>query len=365
MTHNLQPQTAAELQELVSATPQLCVRGGGTKSALAAPAAGVPSVDLRRLSGIVEYVPDEYVITALAGTPVSHVADELYRRGQYMPFDPLLAGRGATLGGTVAANTCGSSRFRYGGVRDFILGVRFVDGRGQLVRSGSRVVKNAAGFDLPKFFVGSLGRYGVLVEVSFKVFPHPRSHLTLEFTYPSLAEAQAAVFRLTAQPLDIDALDFAPLDPAACRLHVRLSGLESGLPERAARVEGLLQNERQPLPQQLLLGDYEAAYWRDVNQFSWVPPDATLLKVPLPPRMVPLLDARLASAVRRYTVGGSVAWLAVADLEPARAALIELGLTGLRVWGPPGEPFVGPRRGLALAQRVKRALDPAGRFGEA
>jgi hypothetical protein len=89
-----------------------------------------------------------------------------------------------------------------------------------------------------------------------------------------------------------------------------------------------------------------------------------LLKVPLPARSVPLLDARLRSAVRRYTAGGNVAWLAVNDMEAARAALTELGLTGLRIWGPGGEPFVGPRRGMVLAQRAKRALDPSGKFGE-
>jgi glycolate oxidase FAD binding subunit len=365
MENVLQPQTTAELQELVAATPRLSVRGGGSKPALSAPPAGAVCADLRRLSGIIEYVPDEYVFTAYAGTPVSQVAETLARNGQYLPFDPLLAGRGATLGGTVAANTCGSGRYRYGGVRDFILGVRFIDGRGQLVRSGAKVVKNAAGFDLAKFFVGSLGRYGILVEVSFKVFPRPRSFLTLEFTYPSLAAVQEAIFRLAVQPLDIDALDFEPAEKAAFRLHVRLGGLEAGLPDRAARLEEFLQSERQRLPQELLLGDYEAAYWQGVNNLSLIPPGASLLKVPLPPRSVPLLDARLRSTVRRYTAGGSVAWLAVNDVPAARTALTDLGLIGLRIWGPGGDPFVGTRRGMTLAQRAKRALDPSGRFGEA
>jgi glycolate oxidase FAD binding subunit len=361
----LQPTTTAELQEIVTASPRLCVRGGGSKPGLSTPAAGATAVDLRRLSGILEYVPDEFVFTAYAGTPVSQVAEELARHGQYLPFDPLLVGRGATLGGTVAANTCGSGRYRYGGVRDFILGVRFVDGRGQLVRSGGKVVKNAAGFDLAKFLVGSLGRYGILVEVSFKVFPRPRSYLTLEFTYPSLAEVQRAIFRLAVEPLDIDALDFEPAGKTEFRLIARLGGLEAGLPDRTGRLEEFLQGEGRPLPQQTLLGDGEAAYWREVNQLAWVPSEASLLKVPLAPRVVPVLDARLRSAVRRYTAGGSVAWLAVDDLRAARNVLTDLGLTGLRIWGPGGDPFVGSRRGMLLAQRAKRALDPSARFGEA
>ena len=267
----LQPKTTAELQEMVTAAPLLSVRGGGSKTALSTPPAGAVCVDLRGLSGIIEYVPDEFVFTAYAGTPLQQVVDELARHGQYLPFDPLLVRRGATLGGTVAANLSGSGRYRYGGVRDFILGVRFVDGRGQLVRSGGKVVKNAAGFDLPKFFVGSLGRYGILTEVSFKVFPRPRTYMTLAFTYPSLAAAQQAVFRLATQPLDIDALDLEPAEGAAFRLRLRVGGLEAGLPDRVTRLEAFLQGEHPRLPQQLLLGDHETSCWDAINSLSWVP----------------------------------------------------------------------------------------------
>jgi glycolate oxidase FAD binding subunit len=365
MSTALQPATTAELQELVLAAPRLSVRGGGSKPGLARPVANAVAVDLHGLSGILEYVPDEFVVTAQAGTPVSQIADELARHGQYLPFDPLLAGRGATLGGTVAANTCGSGSYRWGGVRDFLLGVRFVDGRGQLVRSGGKVIKSTAGFDLARFLVGSLGRYGILVELSFKVFPRPRSFLTLEFTYSSLAELQRALFRLAVEPWDIDALDIEPVGKTKFRLLVRLGGWEADLPDRAARLEEFLQAAGETLPQQTLLGDREASYWREVNQLAWVPPAATLLKVPLSGRSVPAFDARFPSAPRRYTAGGSVAWLAVEDLSAARAVLTELGLTGLQIWGVGGEPFVGPRRGLALAQRAKRALDPDGKFGEA
>ncbi len=365
MTTALQPKTTGELQEMVTAAPLAAVRGGGSKTALSTPPAGAVCVDLRRLSGIIEYVPDEYVFTAYAGTPLQEVADELARHGQYLPFDPLLVRRGATLGGTVAANLSGSGRYRYGGVRDFILGVRFVDGRGQLVRSGSRVVKNAAGFDLPKFFVGSLGRYGILTEISFKVFPRPRSNMTLAFTYPSLAAAQQAVFRLATQPLDIDSLDMESAEGTAFRLQVRLSGLEAGLPDRVARLETFLQGEHPRLPQRLLMGGQEASCWDAINSLSWVPHGAGLLKVPLAPRQVLELDARVHAVARRYTAGGSVAWLALHNMEAARTVLTDLGLVGLRVLGPGGDPFVGVRRGMVLAQRVKRALDPSGKFGEA
>lgn len=365
MTSVLHPKTTAELQEMVAASPLLSVRGGGSKSALSAPPAEAVCVELRGLSGIIEYVPDEYVFTAYAGTPLQQVVEELGRHGQYLPFDPLLVRRGATLGGTVAANLSGSGRCRYGGVRDFIVGVRFVDGRGQLVRSGGRVVKNAAGFDLSKFFVGSLGRYGILTEISCKVFPRPHSTMTLAVTYPSLTAALQAVFGLATQPLDIDALDLEPAEGKAFRLQLRLGGLEAALPDRVARLEAFLQGEQPRLPQQLLLGHDERSCWDAINNLAWVPPGAQLLKVPLPPAQVPDLDARVPCDARRYTAGGGVAWLALRDVESARTVLTELGLVGLRVWGPGGDPFVGVRRGMVLAQRVKRALDPSGRFGEA
>ena len=102
---------------------------------------------MSRLSGITAYEASDYTVTAKAGTPAEEVAQVLAEKGQYMPFDPLFSKAGATLGGTVASGTSGPGRFRYGGLRDFLIGLQFVDGKGKLVRSGGRVVKNAAGFD--------------------------------------------------------------------------------------------------------------------------------------------------------------------------------------------------------------------------
>ena len=131
----------------------------------------------------------------------------LAEHGQYLPFDPPLAAAGATLGGTVAAGLSGPGRYRYGGVRDFVLGVRFVDGMGNLVRGGGKVVKNAAGFDFPKLMVGSLGRLGVLAELSFKVFPQPPAFATLAVSYHGIltmhrrTSSASPASRWTSRPL--------------------------------------------------------------------------------------------------------------------------------------------------------------------
>src|SRR4051794_14621485 len=208
MTSILAPETLSELIDAVRSTPRLLAIGAGTKPRLSTvDAVKLTTVGLR---GISEYDPSEFTFTAAAGTPVREIAAALAERGQYLPFDPMLLDAGATLGGTVASGLSGPGRFRFGGLRDFILGVRFVDGTGRLLRMGGKVVKNAAGFDLPKFFVGSLGRFGVLAELTFKVFPRPASALTLRLAARTLEEAAKILMEAASSRFEFDALDMAP-----------------------------------------------------------------------------------------------------------------------------------------------------------
>ena len=202
------PKDADEVQGIVRESTKVLPRGAGTKGTLSSAADdGVTIVEMTGLDGVLEYDPGEYTITALAGTPVKDVSGQLAEHGQWLPFDPLLVERGATLGGTVASGLSGPGRFRYGGVRDFLIGVRFVDGEGRLVRGGGKVVKNAAGFDFPKLLVGSLGRLGIMVELTFKVFPGSEALSTLRFDYGGLDESVDALVRLSTSTLDLQALD--------------------------------------------------------------------------------------------------------------------------------------------------------------
>ena len=149
--------SVAELQDFVRGHARVHVMGAGSKTALHNTDAEAALAVLTGMRGIIEYQASEYTLTVRAGTPVATVATALAEQGQYLPFDPLLPDS-ATIGGTVAANLSGSRRLRYGGVRDFILGASVVDGCGRAYRVGGKVVKNAAGFDLSKFLVGSLGQ---------------------------------------------------------------------------------------------------------------------------------------------------------------------------------------------------------------
>ena len=379
---NNQPTTVEEIQAIVRRAERLLPRGGGTKPALSTPPEDVETLEMSGLSGIVEYQPGEFTFTALAGTPLAQLNGVLAEHGQYLPFDPILAERGSTLGGAVAAGVSGPGRCRYGGVRDFILGVRYINGEGELVRSGGKVVKNAAGFDLPKLMVGSRGELGVLVELSFKVFPRPEAYASLRLDCASLEQALQVMHQAGAARLEVDAIDMQPLFDmeASHAVWVRLGGLASTLPERLNRLTAAL-NEMLSLPVQSLDGAEEAHLWREAREMTWAPPEYSLIKVPLTPKRIPALETALKEGkqhrhkriVRRYSVAGQVAWLAYPPpLDDLASLLTSQNLAGLVLSGGSAaaedipttvrSPLLGQLSGGVFLQRVKSALDPAHRF---
>jgi glycolate oxidase FAD binding subunit len=299
-------------------------------------------------------------VTALAGTPVTEVAAALAEHDQYLPFDPLLAAAGATLGGAVAAGASGSNALRHGGVRDFVIGVRFIDGTGRLMTGGGKVVKNAAGFDLPKLMVGSRGRLGVLVELSFKVFPRPRATATLAAETGSTEAALAAMAALRRMPVELDALDIE----TPGRLLVRLGGPPETLEGRVARVTAAL-----PSPVERLEPEADDAEWRRAAELGWAPQGSSVIKVGVTARHVPALEAALApaAAVARYGLAANVAWVAWPSERPLDGldvALRELGIAGIALTGTPGRTLLGRGGGDAFATRIRTAIDPHGRFLE-
>lgn len=369
---NLRPTSPEEVQEAVCSQPRLLPRGGGSKNALSTPPEGIPSLELSGLRGVLEYQPQEFTFTALAGTPVAEVEKLLAQHGQHLPFDPLLTGKGATLGGTVAAGLSGPGRQRYGGVRDFLIGVQFVDGEGKLVRGGGKVVKNAAGFDLPKLMVGSLGRLGALVELTFKVFPGPAAYATLQLTYPHLEVALTDIYRLTTSSLELYGLDLEPAGGNKWSLWARLGGLAEAMPARIERLrEFLLTPKGGATKAEVLEGATEETLWQGVKEFEWVPADWALVKIPLTPKRTTTLETKLKGfeTRRRYSAGGNILWLACpTGAEQWRGKLdtllTGLDLSGLVVLGQAGPVWLGVNPGAPFIRRLKQALDPGGRFLE-
>jgi glycolate oxidase FAD binding subunit len=312
---------------------------------------------MTKLTGIIEYDPGEYTFTAYAGTRLSEIAASLAEHGQYMPFDPPLVESGATLGGTIAAGLSGSGRYRYGGLRDFILGLHLVDGQGRLVRGGGKVVKNAAGFDIPKLMVGSLGRLGVLISASFKVFPAPPATATLHATLPSLEKALAAMAKLMGGPYDLEALDLLPQADESVILLARIGGPADVLVTRLERLRSLIGTGEN------VMGDN--TIWAEAREFAWADSATLLVKVATTLNTVSSLDSalRAANAQRRYAVGGNLAWIAWPHSpEECHQLLLQQGRYALVLRGESTRALIGAPLHSSFLTRVRSAFDPTHRF---
>jgi glycolate oxidase FAD binding subunit len=356
-----QPANIAELQDIVRASQNIRVCGAGSKPALSRDA----TLSTAGMSGILEYEPSEFTFTALAGTPLSEIRDALEKNGQLFPFDPPLVEAGATLGGTTASGLSGPGRFRYGGIRDFILGVKMVTGEGRVVFGGGKVVKNAAGFDIPKLVTGSLGRLGVLVELTFKVFPTPETWTTIRADFSGLDTGNSAMIRLAMAQEELQCLDLEP----SGRLWLRLGGLSAAVSGRIDRVRNLLQQADAGVKTEILSGADDAQIWSDAREFRWVPENHQLVKVPVSPAQVVMAEQLLTASgfesVRRYSVGGNVLWLAIPktvgsdEIDPLCQ---QLGRPALALTGTWSDPQRGPRQGQAFAERLLTVFDPDSRF---
>lgn len=346
--------TVKSVDKLVTAiqdNEQVHIIGNGSKSGLSNP--DVQNIQLSGLIGITEYQPEEYTITAQAGTPVKVMQEALAKNGQYLPFDPMLA-ETATIGGTVATNLSGSRRFRYGGVRDFILGATVVDGQGRLFRVGGKVVKNSAGFDLTKFLVGSLGLYAIMTEMTFKVFPDVPDFTTLKLTFDMLDDLLHAIYFLNQNVFELDALDFVP-DGEQWVLWVRMTGLADTLSARVERLVSTLQDKTALSDSDEQRGDNSV--WETHNSLSWAD-GLSVVKVAISPKQIPQFDAPLATDTRRYSVGGNVAWIATGDTDKLNTILTEQDLTGLCVLGDSSNGILGKPIDNPLSDRVKMIFDP-------
>lgn len=353
MNSLLTPAHAVELAEAVRATPRLLAVGAGSKPRLSAVAC--PKLSTLKLNGIVEYEPSEFTFTALAGTPVRDIAAALAERGQYLPFDPMLAHAGATLGGTVASGVSGPGRFRFGGLRDFILGVQFVDGAGRILRLGGKVVKNAAGFDVPKFFVGSLGRFGVLTEITFKVFPAPASRLTLLLEASEAASVLKILTTAGSARWELEALDWLP---EAESLALRLGGPATALATLAQEILSRWPGKK--------LNETEAdQLWAGLREFTWA--KASLIKVALAPGNLVAFHEGLAALPRaraHVSAGGNVAFVSLSEAAQAVTLDQNLQTQKLSALTLRGDTplWLGARPAFNISTDVKAALDAENRF---
>ena len=208
----------------------LVIQGGNTKYFYGRKTEG-GILDTRNCSGVISYEPTELVITAYAGTPVSKIENILHRHNQMLAFEPPYFGAAATIGGMVACGLSGPRRPYAGAVRDFILGVKCLTGRGEILSFGGQVMKNVAGYDVSRLMTGALGTLGLLLEVSIKVLPEPEHEISL-VGKTDFHTALKLMNTWAGQPLPLSAASFEKNI-----LRVRLSGKHTAVAVAVAKMD--------------------------------------------------------------------------------------------------------------------------------
>lgn len=367
MTRILQPKTIGEVREIIAGHNSVLPIGNRTKPCCSlVPANGNEKlhqpalVSLTELSGIIEYEPSEFTFTAQAGTRVSEIVDVLKNKNQYLPFDPLLVDAGATLGGTVASNTAGPGRFRFGGVRDFLLAVSLITGDGETIRAGANVVKNAAGFDIPKMMVGSLGRLGIITELTFKVFPFQRFQKTIQIKCQTHEEAIETISTAARSRWELDAIDYRTNDKA---IHLRIAG-----PERSNEIIASEILDRWDGEASVISSDESDRYWTSVRELSFAGPEAVVAKVPMTTTRILELTRAFAddpNVETHLSVAGSLAWLAIKSdglISKIDKTLRQMSIAGLVVRGAADTMWLGQREDREIDRSIRKAMDPVNKF---
>lgn len=333
----------ARVQAAAQADTPLRLRGGGCKDFYGGILAG-EVFDLGGYRGIVAYEPTELFITARCGTPLSEIEAELAEKGQMLAFEPPHFG-GATLGGCVAAGLSGPRRRQAGAVRDFVLGVKLIDGNAQVLDFGGQVMKNVAGYDVSRLMAGSLGTLGLIAEATLKVLPRPMTEASLVFEFDE-REALDHLNRWGGQPLPISASFWS--DGV---LTVRLSGALAAVAAAREKLGGEL----------LPLAD---TFWRTVREQRHPAFAGNVLwRLALPSTAAPF--ALPGSQAIEW--GGAQRWLVTdADVDAVREAARQAGGHAVLYRAPESlrclEGAFAPLSPalLALHQRLKKVFDPKG-----
>lgn len=340
-------QLLAAVSEAIACEQPLYISAGNSKKQLLGRNCQATPLDVSSHSGVVDYQPSELVITARAGTPLVDILKVLKQEGQTLPCEPPLFGGRATLGGTLACNLSGPARPWRGSIRDLVLGVQLINGRGELLNFGGKVMKNVAGYDVSRLQAGALGTLGVMTQISLKVLPRPQHSLTLVFELG----AQAAIDTMNTR-----AARPGPLT-AACwlnqRLYLRLEGAEPAVAQSAQEWGG-----------QALASTEADSFWAGLR-------DMTL---PFFQGPEPLWRFSVKPTASAELTGehGLIDWCGAQRWQRGEQDMAALQQTAAREGGNVSLFAGGDRNAevlpapdpvtAALQRRLKQAFDPAGIF---
>lgn len=381
------PVSEAEAQAVIAdaaaRTERLRLVGGGTKSDIGRPAQDEATLCATGLTGVTLYEPAEMVIAARSGTPLVQIQALLGEKGQMLPFEPLdhrgLMGTEGepTIGAVAAINNSGPRRINSGAARDSLIGVRFVNGRGEAIKSGGRVMKNVTGLDLVKLMAGSWGTLGLLTEVTFKVLPVQERVATLVFTGLSDAQGIEALSAALGSPFELTGAAHLParIGDAQSRTAMRIEGFSKSIDYRIGELARLLRRHGKP---EILDGEAGADLWRSVRDVAPLsePREAAIWRISTAPTRGPDLVAAVAQqrpARWFYDWGGGLIWLATDASGDAGAQVIRAATkaegghaslirapdavrAAVPVFAPLPEPL------MRLTAGIKAAHDPAGLF---
>ena len=382
-TPTTEAQACAVVKSVIDSRVPLTLRGGGTRAGLGRPAQAASTLSSAGLTGITLYEPAEMVIAARAGTPLAVVQEMLAERGQMLPFEPMdhrpLYGSDGdpTIAAVAACNISGPRRINAGAARDSLIGVRMVNGRGEMIKSGGRVMKNVTGLDLVKLVSGSHGTLGFLTEVTFRVLPKPAEIATLQWRGLSDGQGTALLSKALGSPFEPMAAAHLPAGLAgdAALTLLRLENFPDSIEYRSGELALLLGEYGVP---DRLEGALMSTLWREIRDAAFFAGTGEAvwrlsLKPTDGPKAATAIGRMLPGARWFYDWGGGLVWLAAPADGDAGAAAIRVALKPLGghatlvrapdavraatdVFQPLAEPL------MRVTAGIKKSFDPAGIF---
>jgi glycolate oxidase FAD binding subunit len=360
----------------------LRIEGGGTKSSAGRPVQADCVISSTDLSGIVAYEPSELVIQVRSGTPVEEVRSRLRENGQDLPFEPphfnsLYGVRGRpTIGALAAMNLSGPRRISAGAARDCLLGVRFVNGRGEIIKSGGRVMKNVTGLDLVKLMAGSWGTLGFLTEVTFKVLPSARASETLCLEGLTDKDAIEALTIAMGSPYDVSGAAHIPeqdVDVPALTL-IRIEGSSLSVEIRASRLQALVEKYGTVVR---LGKDHSAVVWESIRELTPLRArcDEVVWRLSVAPDIASAVTAFIGSQLRvarwYFDWSGGLIWLALPCRPDAGCSIVRNAVAAVGGHATLMRASDDVRRSVpvfqelapaltAITANIKNAFDPNG-----